>query len=184
MTNSPELHHQPSVTSVQPTNNNLHRAQVKWFSPSKGFGFISIKADSEDVFLHISSLLEKGRRSVLPGTTIECQIGDGPKGQQVVKVVSIDDSTAETSLTPNKDFIALNRPQIDLSKTVEIQGKVKWYNTFKGFGFVLPEDGGKDIFVHASVLAEAGIASLNPEQHLRMQVISSDKGREAVAISF
>lgn len=184
MPNPNEIYVKTSISSLQPSNASLHRAQVKWFSPSKGFGFISVNAEGEDIFLHISSLLEKGIRNVLPGTIIECQIGDGPKGQQVTKVVSVDESKAEASLTPNKDFIALNRPQTDLSKAIEIQGKVKWYNTFKGFGFVLPEDGGKDIFVHASVLAEAGIANLNPEQQLRMQVISSDKGREAVSISF
>jgi cold shock protein len=48
-------------------------------------------------------------------------------------------------------------------------GTVKWYNAQKGFGFIEPQDGGKDIFVHASALERAGISSLHEGQKLNFE---------------
>jgi CspA family cold shock protein len=62
-------------------------------------------------------------------------------------------------------------------------GKVKWYNPTKGFGFVSVDDGGKDVFVHASALQASGLADLAEGQQVRMQVAQGQKGREAVRIS-
>ena len=64
-----------------------------------------------------------------------------------------------------------------------LEGTVKWYNAQKGFGFAACDDGGKDIFVHASVLERAGIRMLGEGQRLEMRVVKSSKGREAVAIT-
>ena len=48
-------------------------------------------------------------------------------------------------------------------------GTVKWYNTQKGFGFIAPDDGGKDVFVHATALEAAGIRSLNDGQKVNFE---------------
>ena len=48
-------------------------------------------------------------------------------------------------------------------------GTVKWYNAQKGFGFIEPQDGGKDIFVHASALERAGITDLREGQKLNFE---------------
>src|SRR5260221_8604124 len=79
-----------------------------------------------------------------------------------------------------------SRPQRaapDLSHAVEMSGTVKWYNPDKGFGFIAIGDGGKDVFVHASVLQRAGIADLAEGQRVTMQVVEGMKGREAATIS-
>ena len=180
MSNTSEFHNSPSGSLSN--SSVVQRAQVKWFSSAKGFGFVSAQSGQDDIFLHISSLLEKGKRNLQPGVTIECHVGDGPKGKQVVKIISID----ETTLTEQADVRQKSvnaRPPVDLSKAVQLKGKVKWYNAFKGFGFVLPDDGGKDVFIHASVLADAGVDKLEPDQSLSMHVIMSDKGREAIAVN-
>jgi CspA family cold shock protein len=57
-------------------------------------------------------------------------------------------------------------------------GTVKWFNAQKGFGFIQPDDKGKDVFVHISALERAGIASLNEGQKVRYEVIS-DRGKQA-----
>lgn len=66
---------------------------------------------------------------------------------------------------------------------VETAGTVKWYNPRKGFGFITPGSGGKDVFVHASTLERAGLAQLTDGQSVRMQVIQGAKGPEAASLS-
>jgi CspA family cold shock protein len=63
-----------------------------------------------------------------------------------------------------------------------MQGTVKWYNATKGFGFVAPLEGGKDVFVHASALQRAGVSQLAEGQQIRMDVVQGAKGPEATAI--
>ena len=55
-------------------------------------------------------------------------------------------------------------------------GKVKWFNTRKGYGFISPYDGGKDIFVHASALEQSGINYLDEGDTITFEV-SDDKGK-------
>lgn len=65
---------------------------------------------------------------------------------------------------------------------VEMQGTVKWYNATKGFGFVAPSEGGKDVFVHASALQRAGVMQLAEGQTIWMDVVQGAKGPEASSI--
>ncbi len=64
----------------------------------------------------------------------------------------------------------------------EQQGTVKWYNQAKGFGFIAPEDGGKDVFVHASALRRAGLTELAEGQRVTIQITQGQKGPEAASI--
>ncbi|MEE2975345.1 MAG: cold-shock protein [Thermodesulfobacteriota bacterium] len=57
------------------------------------------------------------------------------------------------------------------------KGKVKWFNSKKRFGFIEPEDGGKDVFVHISALETAGIESLNEGDEVTFEVVS-ENGKE------
>ena len=58
----------------------------------------------------------------------------------------------------------------------------KWYNPTKGFGFIMAEDGGKDVFIHRSVLMRANLPDLVEGQQVRMGVVEGQKGREAATI--
>jgi CspA family cold shock protein len=62
-------------------------------------------------------------------------------------------------------------------------GVVKWYNPDKGFGFVTPENGGKDVFIHATVLERAGLAPLRDGQSVRVTVVQGAKGPEVDSVS-
>ncbi len=59
-------------------------------------------------------------------------------------------------------------------------GKVKWFNGQKGFGFIVPDDGGKDVFVHISVLERAGVSSLREAQNVSYDV-QKERGRISAA---
>ena len=58
-------------------------------------------------------------------------------------------------------------------------GTVKWFNTSKGFGFIAPEKGGKDVFVHISALERSGLAGLADDQKVTYDVESGRDGRES-----
>jgi cold shock protein len=58
-------------------------------------------------------------------------------------------------------------------------GTVKWFNTTKGFGFIAPESGGKDVFVHISTLERSGITSLDDGQAVTFDVETGRDGRES-----
>ncbi|HKT20907.1 MAG TPA: cold-shock protein [Stellaceae bacterium] len=59
-------------------------------------------------------------------------------------------------------------------------GTVKWFNTQKGFGFIRPDDGGKDVFVHISAVERAGMGSLSEGQKIKYDV-AMDRGKPAAA---
>ena len=57
-------------------------------------------------------------------------------------------------------------------------GTVKWFNPTKGYGFVQPSDGGKDVFVHISAVEKAGLSSLNEGQQISYDIVSN-RGKES-----
>ena len=57
-------------------------------------------------------------------------------------------------------------------------GTVKWFNAQKGYGFIQPDDGGKDVFVHISAVERAGLGSLNEGQKIRFDLVS-DRGKQS-----
>ena len=56
-------------------------------------------------------------------------------------------------------------------------GTVKWFNTTKGFGFIEPEEGGKDVFVHISAVERAGLTGLADNQKVEFEIIEGRDGR-------
>ncbi len=59
------------------------------------------------------------------------------------------------------------------------KGKVKWFNPEKGYGFIQPEEGGKDVFVHVSALQEAGLQTLQDDQPIEYDMVQGNDGRES-----
>ena len=177
-----------------------HDATVKWFNPEKGFGFVALSDGSGDAFLHANTLNQSGHNAVSPGATLRVRIGQGQKGRQVSEVISVDESTATPSASRGAgmgaggggprgpagggfaDRGAPPRRGAPTGPSVEMQGTVKWYNATKGFGFVAPSEGGKDVFVHASALQRAGVMQLAEGQTIWMDVVQGAKGPEATSI--
>jgi cold shock protein len=164
------------------------RATVKWYNSEKGFGFLELADGSGDVFLHANTLQAAGHQAVSPGATLQVRVGQGQKGRQVDQVISVDESTAGKSEPRGGQGVGPRmrrapRPQVDLSSAVEMTGTVKWYNPDKGFGFISPQNGGKDVFVHATALEQAGMSPLQEGQVVRLKVVQGAKGPEVGSIS-
>ncbi len=58
-------------------------------------------------------------------------------------------------------------------------GVVKWFNATKGFGFIKPADGGKDVFVHITAVQRAGMGTLTEGQRLNYNIVDDRKGQKA-----
>jgi len=166
------------------------RATVKWYNAEKGFGFVELADGSGDVFLHANALQASGHQTVSPGATLQVRVGQGQKGRQVDQVVSVDEATAERGhgggFAARSSAPRAPRPPrgpVDLSQAVEMSGTVKWYNPDKGFGFITPQDGGKDVFVHATALERAGLPPLQEGQTVTMKIVQGAKGPEVGALS-
>jgi cold shock protein len=68
-----------------------------------------------------------------------------------------------------------------MKKVIMAQGTVKWFNGQKGFGFIQPDDGGKDVFVHISAVERAGMSNLNEGQKVTFEVVENRKTGKAAA---
>lgn len=175
----------PAGFAAAPAGPSLE-AVVKWFNSEKGFGFIELGDGTGDAFLHIGALQAAGRESVAPGAKMRVEVGQGAKGRQVTRVVEVDESTATVEAArrgPPKPRPAGGRVTHDPATALPLDGAVKWFNSEKGFGFIGADDGGKDVFVHISVLERSGVASLAEGQRVAMRVVETPKGREAVSLS-
>jgi cold shock protein len=168
------------------------QARVKWFNGEKGFGFVEFTDGSGEAFLHISVVEAAGHSALEPGTTLMTRSGQGQKGPQITEIISVDASTAEPARPRAPRSFDRGAPggggggggrsfDRPTGPAQDMDGQVKWYNAEKGFGFVAV-DGSKDVFIHRSVLARAGVPSLQEGQRIRMQVVAGAKGLEATSI--
>ena len=159
-------------------------ATVKWFNDEKGFGFVELGDGSGDAFLHIGVLQNAGHDVVAPATRLRVQVGQGQKGRQVTAVLEIDASGVDAGQpSSRRPQVSSKRERVDPSTASAVEGTVKWFSADKGFGFAVVEDGEKDVFIHVSVVEKAGIRVLAERQRVSMQVVKTQKGREAISLS-
>lgn len=158
-------------------------ATVKWFNPEKGFGFAELADGSGDAFIHVAAVQAAGLDTIQPGAKLKVHVGQGAKGPQITRLLEVDDSGVQQAPPRRSAHTGGSRRNADLSSAVEMVGTVKWFNSEKGFGFVACDDGGKDVFLHISVLERSGIGNLPEGQRVSMGVVDTPKGREAVTIA-
>ena len=158
-------------TEDAPTGRRVE-AKVKWFNAAKGFGFVTLSDGSPDAFLPMAVLRRAGYEDVREGASISCEVGTGAKGPLVVTVLNLDNSTAVPAGMGGA-VRAASRP----AQTLE--GAVKWFEADKGYGFIAPDGGGKDIFIHVTALRRSGVNQVGPGQRVRVDVVDGRKGLEA-----
>ncbi|WP_448187837.1 cold-shock protein [Azospirillum sp. sgz301742] len=166
-------------------------ATVKWYNPEKGFGFVTPEDGSPDAFLHASAVQFAGHDTLPEGTTVVCDLSRGPKGPQVAALHSVDKSTASNDRPARGGY---DRPARGgygggydnygggASSGETVDGTVKWFNVTKGFGFIAPDNGGKDVFVHVKAVERSGLNGLSDGERVRITVRQGQKGPEAERI--
>jgi len=137
---------------------------------------VTMSDGSPDAFLPMAILRRAGYDDVREGASITCEVGAGAKGPLVVNVLNVDNSTA----TPSSGGGGAMRGGAAAPRTAQtIEGAVKWFEPDKGYGFISPDGGGKDIFVHVTALRRSGVQTLGPGQRVRVDVVDGRKGLEA-----
>jgi len=128
--------------------------------------------------LHVTCLQRDGFRVAYEGTRLVFEAIAGRRGWQVLRIVSMDLSTAvhPSQLPPPRTHIAVT-PTSPLVKV-----KVKWFNRLRGFGFANEGEGSPDIFLHMEVLRRYGLAEVRPDQELLVRYGPGAKGLMASEI--
>lgn len=156
------------------TNTKTSKVKLKWFNAAKGFGFVVPEDNPVDAFLHITQLQKIGVHGLGDGAEVLCTVETSERGAIVTNLIEI------LSLGDISENAAI--PDSVQDGAFKLKGIVKLYFADKGFGFVTPDDGMKDIFVHKSCLDGCGITELHPGQRVRVSFKLANKGREAIQI--
>lgn len=161
-----------------PPSGRRVEAKVKWFNAAKGFGFVTLPDGTPDAFLPMAVLRRAGYGEAREGASIVCEVGAGAKGPLVVNVLNLDNSTA-VAASDGGGARGGGGGGAPRGPAQTMHGAVKWFEPDKGYGFIAPEGGGKDIFVHVTALRRSGVNALEPGQRVRVDVIEGRKGLEA-----
>ena len=186
----------------EPQSGRRVEAKVKWFNAAKGFGFVTLSDGSPDAFLPMAILRRAGYDDIREGASVTCEVGAGAKGPLVVNVLNVDNSTAVASSgggggygQRDRDYggggggggrggggyrqDSYRQDSAPRGPAQSVEGAVKWFEPDKGYGFISPDGGGKDIFVHITALRRSGVQTLGPGQRVRVDVVDGRKGLEA-----
>src|SRR3984885_2698837 len=164
---------------------------VKWFNTAKGFGFIQPDDGGSDVFVHISAVEQAGLRGLNEGDLVNFELEqDRRSGKLSAGQLVVTGQGAAPARSGGGGGGGFDRPRgggggFDRPRGDGFgggggggggrpagdpagagAGTVKWFNPTKGFGFIQPDDGGQDVFVHISAVEQAGLRGLNEGQQV------------------
>ena len=131
---------------------------IAWYEPGKGYGFATSDSGGPEVFVHSSAIVTGG--VVTAGQRVAFLIAEGERGPQAEHLIPLGAGAGQSAAADGAD------------------GTVSWYDEGKGFGFVTPDSGGGDVFVHVRALTE-GLTRLAEGDRVRYEVVHGDRGPQA-----
>jgi CspA family cold shock protein len=161
---------------------------VKWFNTAKGFGFIQPDDGGSDVFVHVSAVEQAGLRGLNEGDQVQFELEQDRRSGKLSAGQLVVTGKGAAPAGPRRSGGFGDRPPRGGGFGGERSfggggggfgggggrqpgavlgsgtGSVKWFNPTKGFGFIQPEGGGQDVFVHISAVEQAGLRGLNEGQ--------------------
>ncbi|WP_036962310.1 cold-shock protein [Promicromonospora kroppenstedtii] len=136
----------------------MPQGTVRWFDADRGFGFIDLGNEAEDLFVHASEIVgDDGPKQLREGQAVEFEVGEGERGPQARGVRVTGDRAADAPLG--------------------VLGTVTWYEPAKGYGFVTPDGGSAEVFVHSSAIVGGGVIAEG--QRVAFLVVDGEKGPQA-----
>ena len=143
------------------------KGTVKFFNGQKGFGFIQQESGGEDVFVHISAVERAGLEGLAEGQELEFNLVDrgGKVSAQDLQIVG--EAIAVPQAGPPKRELTGDKAT----------GTVKFFNSMKGFGFLVRDDGQPDAFVHISAVERSGLSEINEGDRFEFDLEVDRRGK-------
>ncbi len=174
---------------------------VKFFNADKGFGFIAPDTGGADVFVHVSALERAGIRGLNEGDRVSFEVEEdrrsGKASATDLRVTGTGSGSPGRSSQRSQEGTRSEggfRSQRDDQRPVgggrgtgagqtggSGRGVVKWFNATKGFGFIQPDVGGDDVFVHISAVERAGLRELREGQAVSFDLERDSRSGKAAA---
>lgn len=155
------------------------QGRVKWFDPTKGFGFIVADGETSDILLHANILRNFGQSSIADGAGITARVQATQRGVQAVEVLKVDPPVGVPFPLADE---AVRETLEDLSALVVEPVRVKWFDKGKGFGFANVFGRPEDVFIHIEVLRHSGFADLQAGEAVGLRIVEGKRGRMAVQV--
>ena len=157
------------------------KGQVKFFNGQKGFGFIQQEGGGDDVFVHISAVERAGLEGLAEGQELEFNLVDrgGKISAQDLQVVGDVIPVTGGAVAAPRDGgpgAAGGAPRRELTGE-KATGTVKFFNSMKGFGFLVRDDGQPDAFVHISAVERSGLSQINEGERYEFDLEVDRRGK-------
>jgi len=152
------------------------KGKCKWFDISKGFGFLVVEDGGPDVFVHQTEIQATRARALHEGQEVDFIYATDSNKVRAKEVTGLNGAKIQTHASFLDPTFAKRLKADPTIKT----GVAKWFDQKKGYGFLVPSEGGDDLFVHQSEIKSVGFRALTEGQDLeyKIKIETTPDGKE------